>query len=136
MEPRRGRHDALLRRPDDDPRVGLRLDVDNIALRSSSCVRFARLLARRLTLFRRPRGSLLATSFTVQRHRRRPATHAWASLQVRSCRRVASTLARRGQRIAAVPAHLYYTDLLFVHGVHVRPFQRQRLWERFKWELD
>lgn len=124
MESWRGGHDVLLRRPDDDSRVGLRLDIDNIALRSSSRVHF-RLLARRLALSRRPRGFLLV-ALAVQRHRRRSATHAWASLQVRSCR-VASALARRGQHIAVVSTHLYYTDLLFIHRVHVRPFQRQRL---------
>lgn len=123
MKSRRSRH-VLLRRPDHHPRVGLCLDVDNVAFRPGARVSFRLLDIRHLTrLLRRPRGLLLAAFGAVQRYRGRPATHAWASLQVRSCR-VASALARCGQRIAIVPTHLYYTDLLFVHGVDMSSFQR------------
>lgn len=115
MHPRRGRF--LLRRLENRHyRVRLRLNVDDVAFRSG-----ARVCLRLLLLVRhvRPLG-LLRTFGAIQRHRRRPATDAWASLQVRSCR-VASALARDG---VVPPTHLYYTDLLFVHRVHVCPFQR------------
>lgn len=112
MDSRRGR--LLLRWLENGHhRVGLRLDVHNVTFRSSSRVRFC-LLTRRVQLL-----GLLRAFSAVQRHRRRSATHAWASLQVRSCR-VASALARDG---VVPPTHLYYTDLLFIHGIHMSSFQ-------------
>lgn len=112
MDSRRGRF--LLRWLEDGHHgVGLRLDVHNVTFRSSSRVRF-RLLARRIRLL-----GLLRPFSAVQWHGRWPATHAWASLQVRSCR-VASALARDD---VVPPTHLYYTDLLFIHGIHMSSFQ-------------